>query len=52
MFSLKNVTPTITDMIRFDHSHVLLTWHQYVSTKKPTVKKAARASRNTTKCGR
>lgn len=40
MFSLKNISPSITDMIRFDHSHVLLTWHQYVSTKKPTVKKA------------
>lgn len=40
MFSLKNVSPSITDMIRFDHSHVLLTWHQYVATKKPTVKKA------------
>jgi len=40
MFSLKNVSPSITDMIRFDHSHVLLTWHQYVANKKPTVKKA------------
>ena len=40
MFSLKNVSPSITDMIRFDHSHVLLTWHQYVATKKPVVKKA------------
>ncbi|MDB5960778.1 MAG: cation-binding protein [Massilia sp.] len=40
MFSLKNVSPTITDMIRFDHSHVMLTWHQYVSTKTATVKKA------------
>lgn len=40
MFSLKNVSPSITDMIRFDHSHVLLTWHQYVAGKKPAVKKA------------
>src|SRR5450830_1868612 len=40
MFSLKNVSPSITDMIRFDHSHVLLTWHQYVANKKPTVKQA------------
>jgi hemerythrin superfamily protein len=40
MFSLKNVSPSITDMIRFDHSHVVLTWHQYVATKRPTVKKA------------
>lgn len=27
MFSLKNISPSITDMIRFDHSHVVLTWH-------------------------
>jgi hemerythrin superfamily protein len=40
MFSLKNVSPSITDMIRFDHSHVLVTSHQYVVTKKPVVKKA------------
>lgn len=40
MFSLKNISPSITDMIRFDHSHVTLTWHQYVVNKKPTVKKA------------
>ena len=40
MFSLKNVSPSITDMIRFDHSHVMLTWHQYVATKKPVVKQA------------
>jgi hemerythrin superfamily protein len=40
MFSFKNLSPSITDMIRFDHSHVMLTWHQYVATKKPTVKRA------------
>ena len=40
MFSLKNISPSITDMIRFDHSHVLLTSHQYVASKKPAVKKA------------
>lgn len=40
MFSLKTISPSITDMIRFDHSHVMLTWHQYVSTKTPTVKQA------------
>ena len=39
-FSLKQLSPSITDMIRFDHSHVLVTFHQYVATKKPTVKKA------------
>jgi len=40
MFSLKNISPSITDMIRFDHSHVMLTSHQYVVTKKTAVKKA------------
>jgi hypothetical protein len=27
-------------MIRFDHSHVLVTFHQYTGTSKPSVKKA------------
>jgi hemerythrin superfamily protein len=40
MFSLKNLSPTITDMIRFDHSHVNLTFHQYVTTKSASVKQA------------
>jgi hemerythrin superfamily protein len=40
MFSLKKLSPTITDMIRFDHSHVLVTSHQYTPDKKPSVKKA------------
>ncbi|MDB5935264.1 MAG: cation-binding protein [Massilia sp.] len=40
MFSMKDLSPTITDMIRFDHSHVMLTSHQYVVTKKATVKQA------------
>ena len=40
MFSLKNISPSITDMIRFDHSHVMLMSHQYVVTKKAAVKKA------------
>ncbi len=40
MFSLNQLSPSITDMIRFDHSHVLVTFHQYVATKKPSVKKA------------
>lgn len=39
MFSLKNVRSSVTDMIRFDHAHVLVTSHQYVTTKKPSVKK-------------
>lgn len=40
MFSLSKLSPTITDMIRFDHSHVMVTFHQYTRDKKPSVKKA------------
>ena len=40
MFSLKQLSPTITDMIRFDHSHTMVTFHQYSRDKRPTVKKA------------
>ena len=40
MFSLSKLSPSITDMIRFDHSHVLVTFHQYTGTTKTTVKKA------------
>lgn len=40
MFSLNKITPTITDMIRFDHSHVTTTFHQYTVASKPKVKKA------------
>jgi hemerythrin superfamily protein len=40
MFSLKKLSPTITDMIRFDHSHVMVTFHQYTKDKRPSVKKA------------
>ena len=40
MFSLSKLSPSITDMIRFDHSHVLVTFHQYTSTTRPSVKKA------------
>ncbi len=40
MFSLSKLSPSITDMIRFDHSHVMVTFHQYTSTAKPSVKKA------------
>ena len=40
MFSLNKLSPTITDMIRFDHSHTLVTFHQYTTTQKPKVKKA------------
>jgi len=40
MLSLSKLSPSITDMIRFDHSHVLLAFHQYTTSKKPAVKKA------------
>lgn len=40
MFNLKQLSPSITDMIRFDHSHVMVTFHQYSKDKSPTVKKA------------
>jgi hemerythrin superfamily protein len=40
MFSLNQLSPTITDMIRFDHSHVMVTFHQYTRDKAPSVKKA------------
>lgn len=40
MFALKKLSPTITDMIRFDHSHVMLTFHQYKAEARPKVKKA------------
>ena len=38
--NLKQLSPSITDMIRFDHSHVMVTFHQYSKDKSPTVKKA------------
>jgi hypothetical protein len=41
MLSLaKKLSPTITDVIRFDHSHVLVTFHQYTKDKGPSVRKA------------
>jgi hemerythrin superfamily protein len=40
MFSLNKLSPTITDMIRFDHSHVMVTFHQYTKDKPAAVKKA------------
>lgn len=40
MFNLKQLSPTITNMIRFDHSHVMVTFHQYSRDKRPRVKKA------------
>ncbi|MFB9245539.1 hemerythrin domain-containing protein [Massilia antarctica] len=40
MFSLNKLSPSVTDMIRFDHSHVLVTFHQYTSAARASVKKA------------
>lgn len=40
MFSLNKLSPSVTDMIRFDHSHVLVTFHQYTTASRPSVKKA------------
>jgi hemerythrin superfamily protein len=40
MFSLSKLSPSITDMIRMDHSHVLLSFHQYTADARPRVKKA------------
>ncbi|GAB3452417.1 hypothetical protein GCM10027321_01120 [Massilia terrae] len=40
MFSLSKLSPSITDMIRFDHSHMMVTFHQYTRDKPPSVKKA------------
>ena len=37
---LSNLSATITDMIRFDHSHVMLTFHQYTADKPSSVRKA------------
>lgn len=40
MFNLSKLSPTITNMIRFDHSHVMVTFHQYEKDKPARVKKA------------
>jgi hemerythrin superfamily protein len=40
MFNLTKLSPSITDMIRFDHSHVMVTFHQYTTSSKASVKKA------------
>lgn len=40
MSALSKLSPSITDMIRFDHSHVMVTFHQYTGTTRPSVKKA------------
>ena len=40
MFNLNKLSPTITNMIRMDHSHVMITFHQYQRDKPARVKKA------------
>lgn len=40
MSALSKLSPSITDMIRFDHSHVMVTFHQYTGTTRTSVKKA------------
>jgi len=40
MFSMSKFSPSITDMIRFDHSHVVVTFHQYTGAARNSVKKA------------
>jgi len=43
MFSLKKLSPTITDMIRFDHSHVLVSFHQYTADATPKVARSSKS---------
>jgi hemerythrin superfamily protein len=40
MFAMNKLSPSITDLVRFDHSQVLDTFHQYTSSTRPSVKKA------------
>ena len=40
MFSLRRLSPTITNMIRLDHTHALATFHQYSQDKSANTKKA------------
>jgi hemerythrin superfamily protein len=37
---LKKLSPTITNMIRMDHTHVMVTFHQYEADTPPRTKKA------------
>jgi hemerythrin superfamily protein len=39
-FSLDKLSPTITNMIRMDHTHVMLTFHQYQIDTSPKKKQA------------
>ena len=40
MFSLRKLSPTITNMIRLDHTHALAIFHQYSQDKDQNTKKA------------
>lgn len=40
MFKLSKLSPSITDMIRMDHTHTMLAFHQYTADAKTRVKKA------------
>ena len=40
MRSISKLSPTITNMIRLDHTHALTTFHQYSQDKTPDTKKA------------
>ena len=40
MFTLSKLSPSITDMIRMDHSHVMLAFHQYTGGARARIKKA------------
>ena len=40
MISLSRLSPTITNMIRLDHTHVFATFHQYSQDKSPDTKQA------------
>lgn len=40
MTVLASLSPTITNMIRMDHTHVLATFHQYTQDKKTATKQA------------
>ena len=40
MFSLRKLSPTITNMIRLDHTHALAIFHQYSQDKDHNTKKA------------
>lgn len=40
MLTIRKLSPTITNMIRLDHTHALMTFHQYSQDKSADTKKA------------